>query len=253
MAIPASSISEVISELDGIIETCLVENNKMGLFAALYRKVTQRVQEGIAQERFEDGARMEKLDVLFANRFLEAYQDYRALKPITGSWRLTFEAARKPNLHIMQHLLAGMNTHISLDLGIATAAVSIGQPLSVMERDFNQINHVLSDLIDTVQEAMGKSSPALAVLDWVAGKWDEKFAKANLEHFRKRAWDVASQLAHLNDAARQQMILALDAQVMRENWWFTDLSSRLLPAFIRLATLVQNRKVADVIRAFNTI
>ena len=58
MAIPASNINEVIAELDTIVAKCLTENSKMGLFAALYRKVTLRVKEGIAAGRFDDGDRM---------------------------------------------------------------------------------------------------------------------------------------------------------------------------------------------------
>lgn len=48
-------------------------NDTAGYFAALYRKVTSRAKQGIADNEFEDGSRMEKLDVIFANPYINAY------------------------------------------------------------------------------------------------------------------------------------------------------------------------------------
>ena len=135
MAIPATNINEVITELDTIVAKCLTENSKMGLFAALYRKVTLRVKEGIAAGRFDDGNRMERFDVLFANRYLEAYCAHCGGEQLTSSWQITFRATKNPSLFMIQHLFAGMNSHISLDLGIAAAKTAEGKPLSEMERD----------------------------------------------------------------------------------------------------------------------
>lgn len=253
MAIPATNIDEVISELDVIVAKCLAENNKMGLFAALYRKVTLRVKEGIAAGRFNDGERMERLDVVFANRYLEAYDAYNTGNSMTSSWRITFNAAKNPNLFIIQHLFAGMNSHISLDLGIATAKTVGGLPLSDIERDFNEINKILSDMIDDVQKALEKTSIMMLALDWLVGKADEKLAQFSLELFRKRAWDITNHLYGLADDVLLQQITLLDYQVSKENHLFTDWSTNFLPPMVRLSALIQNKKAAAVVRAFNAI
>ena len=78
--IPAASIDEVISRLDGIAEQAFVERDRLGFFAVVYRAVTAAVQRGIADGRFEDGPRMERLDVVFANR----QSDSRALARDVG-------------------------------------------------------------------------------------------------------------------------------------------------------------------------
>ena len=44
----------------------------MGYFATLYRKVTIQVKKGIADNFFDDGPRMERLDVILANRYTQA-------------------------------------------------------------------------------------------------------------------------------------------------------------------------------------
>ncbi len=251
MAIPATNIREVVAELDIIIERCINENNKLGMFAALYRKVTLHVEQGIAVGRFDDGARMERLDVIFANRYLEAFHAYSEGKQMTSSWKITFEASKNPTLFMLQHLLAGMNAHISLDLGIATAHVSSGQPLAAIQRDFNEINMLLSDLIEDIQKALGESSVMLKTMDWLAGKKDEELARFSLEKFRNRAWHITNSLYGLENDLLIQQILDLDRQVSKENLWFTNLGSSLLPAVVRVAALLQNRKAAAVIRAFN--
>jgi hypothetical protein len=135
---PAKSIDEVIARLDAIIEQAIADGDRLGLFAVLYRTVTVAVKDGIAAGRFEDGPRMERLDVVFANRYLDAFDRYRRGEPTTASWRAAFDAGSRSRVVIMQHLLLGMNAHINLDLGIAAAEVAPGALLDPMERDFKR-------------------------------------------------------------------------------------------------------------------
>ena len=253
MAIPATHIQEVADALDAIIAQCLSQNSKLGLFAALYRKVTLRVQTGIAAGRFEDNERMERLAVRFANRYLEAYQAYNTGQPLTSAWVLTFDAAKNPMVFMIQNLLAGMNTHISLDLGIATAKTAEGQPLAALERDFNEINLLLSELINDVQNALEKSSMTMRVVDWLGGKKDEQLARFSLELFRSRAWEITNTLHGLEESLLAQHINELDDAIRKENNLLTNVSSLFLPPVVRLAALMQNKKAATVIRAINAI
>ncbi len=71
------TIDEVLAELDQIILRARNERSRLGFFATLYRNVTIKVKEGIAAGLFEDGARMEKFDVTFANRYLAALERFR--------------------------------------------------------------------------------------------------------------------------------------------------------------------------------
>ena len=72
MSEQARSIEEIIDRLSGIVTETKAENSPLGYFAALYRKVTLQVKSDIDDGRFEDNARMERLDVIFANRYLAA-------------------------------------------------------------------------------------------------------------------------------------------------------------------------------------
>jgi len=67
------TIDEVLVRMDEIVEECKIRSSRLGYFAVLYRQVTRRIKEGIDLREFEDNARMELLDVLFAKRFFAAY------------------------------------------------------------------------------------------------------------------------------------------------------------------------------------
>ena len=76
-----ATIDDVIQQLDDIIDWSQSHKSRLGYFAALYRKVTLKVKEGIADGYFGDGQRMERLDVTFAGRYLDAFEQYRSNQP----------------------------------------------------------------------------------------------------------------------------------------------------------------------------
>ncbi|HBE00237.1 MAG TPA: hypothetical protein DC060_18845, partial [Gemmatimonadetes bacterium] len=78
----AETIDEVVDQLTEIVEWSRTANPPLGYFAALYRKVTIKVGEGIADGIFDDGDRMEQLDVIFATRYLHAVEAHRAGTPL---------------------------------------------------------------------------------------------------------------------------------------------------------------------------
>ena len=75
------TIAEVIARLTEIVERAEAGGSRLGYFPALYLKVTKRVEHEIRRGAFDDGERMERLDVKFANRYLEAFDRYRAGEP----------------------------------------------------------------------------------------------------------------------------------------------------------------------------
>ncbi|MEM7131848.1 MAG: DUF5995 family protein [Chloroflexota bacterium] len=206
----AQTIDQVISELDDIIEWCRQNNSRMGYFPALYRKVTVEVQQGILQGRFEDGPRMERLDVLFANRYIDAFRAYRSGKPLTSSWDVSFASTRRRRLIVLQHLLLGMNAHINLDLGIAAAQTSPGDQLPRLRKDFNTINEILSSLVDEVQRELGQVWPGLRILLSFVRKTDDIIVDFSMRRARDAAWKVAEELAPISEAEQKGVIKKLD-------------------------------------------
>jgi len=210
------NIDEVLRQLGTIIYHAEENADPIGLFAALYYKVTERVKVGIQSGRFEDGDRMEVLDVLFANRFLEAYVQYQAGEPCTQSWQVAFDAAKRKNLILLQHLFMGINAHINLDLGIVTAQAAPGEQLVKIERDFLEINVLLAEMIDEVQNKIRIVSPLVGFVDLLSNK-DEQFAQFSLNAARKHAWTVAELLSTLSGQRHAAAIANIDAYVVKLN------------------------------------
>lgn len=82
---PHTTIEDVIEVLDSIIEESQAEESSMGYFAILYHKVTIKVKEGIENDYFEDGKRMEHLDIVFAQRYIDAYYSRKNNIPVIES------------------------------------------------------------------------------------------------------------------------------------------------------------------------
>lgn len=134
------TIQEVIDQLDLIIDWAEDKASPMAYFPCLYRRVTIAVANGIKQGFFDDGPRMEKLDVIFANRYFEAFDQYLQGEVTTESWKFTFRAAEEYSPLVIQHLLLGINAHINLDLGIAAGQTLEGDAIMDLVEDFNRIN-----------------------------------------------------------------------------------------------------------------
>lgn len=211
---PATNIDEVLERLDYIIETSLNDQDPHGAFAVLYRRVTAAVKEGILAGQFDDGPRMERLDVVFANRYIDAWEARKAGKPVTEAWGSVFETAGQGRKLLLQHLLLGMNAHINLDLGVAAAIVCPGAAITGLQNDFNRINDLLSQMVDSVQDNLRSVSPLLGIVDWLGKDRDERFAGFGLKATRTLAWHSATRLAALElDADLQTKIGILDRQV----------------------------------------
>ena len=193
----AHTIDEVIERLDRIIESARRERSRLGFFPALYRRVTIAVKEGIASGRFEDGPRTELFDVIFANRYLEAYDSFLRGENPGDSWLVAFRSAESWRLLVLQHLLLGMNAHINVDLGIAAAHTCHGDSLSDLRHDFDEINRVLTELVDEVQDSIAQVSPWLGLVDRVGNSADEAIVNFSMRNARDSAWDLAQRLAPL--------------------------------------------------------
>lgn len=201
----ANSISEVIEQLDSIIAQAKTTSNRAGYFAALYKKVTVAVYEKIKAGYFDDNERMEKLDVVFANRYLEAYHCYTESKACTGAWQVAFDSGKKWQPMVMHHLLTGMNAHIGLDLGIATAMVAPGESIVHIQQDFNRINIILCELITEVKAALYDMWPLSKLISKLnMGKLENDIAGFSMNIARDAAWQVALQYAAFNSEASQQ-------------------------------------------------
>jgi len=189
------TIDDVISRLEEIIQESKKTNSTCGYFASLYQKVTIKVKEGIDCEFFEDGKRMEQLDIIFAKRYLDAYSAWQRKEEVAESWKIAFEKSDEYWPIVLQHLLLGMNAHINLDLGIAAAEVAKNQNIKDLENDFNKINELLASLVNDVQDRLANIWPLLRKILKMASSVDDFLVDFSMELARDGAWKFATEIA----------------------------------------------------------
>ena len=208
-----TDIGGVIERLRAIVKDCIARRDRLGYFAALYLRVTESVRDGIAKGAFQDGPRMERLDVTFACRYLAAYDTYRAGELPSLSWLKAFEAAQTDGYAVLQHLLAGLNAHINLDLGVAAARTCAGPQLAGLRTDFDRINDVLAKLTPVVEQQLDDTSRVFKAMTAIAPKLELKMVGFSMDKARAAAWDFASALAPLRHLPQVTRMAARDTQV----------------------------------------
>lgn len=245
-----ATIDEVIDRLETIIAESTATRDRIGYFAALYHKVTVRVKQGILTNEFEDGARMEKLDVLFANRYLAAVQQFRNKEQTSGSWQTAFDASRKKRVLVLQHLLLGMNAHINFDLGIAAVETAGANDIRSIRADFNSINNIIGSLIFEVMNELNRVSPLLSLFGFHATN-ESILIQFSIANARDGAWSFAEDLRSKTGqpADYTQCIIARDASIQKLGQSLVR-PKGLIRITVWLIHLFEWKNPARVIRAF---
>ena len=212
---PINTIQEVVTALDAILQDCTQKQYRAGYFAALYKRMTEAVATGIARNVFEDGPRMERLDVIFASRYLHAYAAFGNKEACTSSWQGAFTGCGNTSLTVIQQLILGINTHINLDLAIAAAAVAPGESIHALQQDFNRINGVIASLFDDVQQCLTEVWFPMRFLKKVINKQGDAVLHFSIQKARDTAWANAVLLANMNEAQQTAHIQRMDSLVRK--------------------------------------
>jgi Family of unknown function (DUF5995) len=211
---PVTTLDEVVEVISSIIDWSIEASSRLGYFAALYKRITIAVGAAIKQGAFHDGPLMEKFDVAFAVRYLDAVNGHfhpgRYPRP-TRSWQVTFDAESRTQPIIVQHMLAGITAHILLDLGIV--ARDISPRLPNIREDFDTINAVLASQVSGIVEDINELSPALADVYAVLQKHQIFVINEAIRGLRDSAWRFGSLLAAEPGFARPATIWVRDRQI----------------------------------------
>lgn len=242
-----STIDEVITFLENIILKSEQYKDPSGYFAALYRKVTIRVKEGIASGFFDDSWRIEQLDIVFAKRYIDAWVLHHKEEPPTLSWQKAFDFSTHYRPIVLQHLLLGMNAHINLDLGIAAAKISKGKNIADLENDFNRINEILSSLVHEVEEDLEAVWPTLKLILKLAGKVDDFMIDFSMKLARDGAWKFANQLSGAPENQFQSLIEVRDQKVTAKSKIITK-PGKIATIVLFIIRVMERGSVTDKIR-----
>lgn len=247
-----STIDEVVATNQRIIEWSIASQSRLGYFASLYKRITLAIKTGIAQHVFQDGPRMERFDVTFASRYFAALNGYfhpGDYPSISHCWKVAFDGALLPGPIIVQHLLAGVNAHIDLDLGIAAEAVAPGRQLPSLHHDFNTVNAVLASQVSTVVGEIDTLSPVLADIYGVLMQHELDLIADALVIVRDSAWAFAKLLAAEPDVLHSATIKVHDLKV-------AELGRLILqpPGFLEtIVEVIGARESRDIVKNIETL
>ncbi|SHJ94028.1 DUF5995 family protein [Pseudozobellia thermophila] len=236
----------MLRQLDVIIDTAIATNSRMGLFAYVYRRTTAQILKEVELGNFEDNDRMVKFDVEFANFYLDAYHAYSNGLEVSRSWDFAFKNAKEP-LTILQHVMLGINTHINLDLAMAVSTVMRERELAEIENDYNTVNRILSDIVNEMQDRLGRVSPLLFMLDWAGKNSDEKIIDFSMAKAREVSWGNANLLWGLGIEHQGEAIKNIDGVVLKLSEFIKAPQSKIIGFLLSLIGRFEERNIGKVI------
>jgi hypothetical protein len=206
--VPANrTVGEVVDELTGI-ETTLDGffappgdpdarrarkplPDGVACFNGLYLEVTKAVRDALPT--FESPEFIERLDVVFAQFYLDAYDAAVAGAWISKAWAPLFAARDARKLPLL-FAIAGMNAHINNDLAhalVLTWREAGATPAhdSPERRDYDRINDVLQGVEDELKAPL--SDAFIAEVDHAFGTTDDFLAMWSIRAARDQAWERA--------------------------------------------------------------
>lgn len=149
----------MVEALQARVDALPPERSSRRAFLETYLRTTAAVGRAVRDGGFEDPEWVDHWDVVFAGFFLAAHDDDLAGRTPSRPWRLAFDV--DPDLHLLAHLLLGMNAHINYDLPQALLAViddrDFADPVLMQrrQRDHERIDTVLASRVAAEDHELG--------------------------------------------------------------------------------------------------
>lgn len=177
-------------------------------FDHLYLEVTRAVAAGLDASSFRDPAFMQRLDVVFANRYFAAFDAAEAgSADLPAAWAPLFESRHETAIAPLQFALCGMNAHINFDLALALVATytelggegAAAGPREGTDRhqDYCSVNDILASVETRVRSEY--ETELTGVIDHAFPTAGDKVAHWSIVDARAAAWASAQVLWSLRD------------------------------------------------------
>lgn len=220
---PVDTIPEVITRLEDIrafAETSqpLRERDGVASFTCLYEIITRNVFEKVGQGFFPDDEFLDRLDVAFANRYLDALRAHHTGSgSVPKSWKVLFERRSESGVTPLQFAVAGVNAHINFDLApavVATCEELDRKPTTGEQKPaYDRVNDIFAEEMGKIREHLQGR-----LLDWIdaeLGRADDIVGEWSIEAARAHAWSVALMLWSMRDFDfGEKMLLETQDQVV---------------------------------------
>jgi hypothetical protein len=219
---PVATVPEAIGRMASIqtwVEANAPRRQHDGIacFNFLYHVITNRVLEWIERGEFEDADFLTRLDVVFANRYLDALRAYDA-DPERGaprSWDALFERRSHERIAPMQFAVAGVNAHVNFDLPLSVVATceQLGRPpdSGSQRPDYDKVNLIFAQEMESLRQHF-EGRLELWIDEHVLGRLDDVLGNFSVEKARDTAWTNAEILWSMRnlDGVERMFVESLD-------------------------------------------
>lgn len=250
-----NAIEDVLRNIDQIVDWATKAESHIGYFAVLYKRTTLAIRDAVRDNVFDDGPRMERLDIAFATRYFNALNAYFHPAKGDGSplpWKVTFVGDHDGQAIILQHMMAGMNAHITFDLGLAVHAVA-AQSMDSLEADYNRVNQILYKQLPDVLKVLDTLSPELRWTRWLI-PGEIGVIERSLKKLRKGAWDFAYYLAMHSSNAVERTVHQEAWTAALGSWYLTPPARfSVFPALLRVIGKHESRDVVSNLSALEDV
>jgi hypothetical protein len=161
-------------------------------FNGMYLQVTEAVRDALPG--FQNPAFVERLDVLFAEFYFQAYASAAQRAWVSKAWAPLFKRKDERGILALQFAVAGMNAHINNDL--AHALVLTWRDLDIKpgrkspeRRDYDEVNDILERVEERIKVPLADA--LIAHVDTAFGTTDDFLALWSIRRAREQAWDRA--------------------------------------------------------------
>ena len=249
------TLDDSVRGIDQVVDWAIKAESHIGYFAALYKRITLAIQDAITEGVFDDGDRIGQLGIVFSQRYFKSLNAYfypDECQGLTLPWEVSFVGDQNHKAIMLQHMMAGLNAHITFDLGLATLAIA-GNSLDTLENDFNRVNALLCSQIPGILDVVQQLSPDLRLIRRLIPD-EVGLLKRVLTKLRRGAWLFAIYMATHPQNGREKTVNH-EAWTAAVGSWYLQPSARwtLFPVLVRVIAKHESRDVAVNIRALEGI
>ncbi len=204
---PLTGIQDAVFYFDKLTRHFKAQNNPMGLFAAVYKLVTERVAEGIRLGIFENPVKMEEVDVRFCTLYFTAINAYFDGEPAVAPWQVAFDSGRLP-LITDQHIFVACNAHIGFDLALVVSEVFPGESVQTFQHDFLKMNELFDHMYDQMNDDIGRVFRPFGTMLKFFDKKIIETERVIMQKGREKAWEASVKLAGAKSPEERAQLVA---------------------------------------------
>jgi hypothetical protein len=197
------TISDVMARFEATYRPLVARNDEKRHFHGVYYRNTIAVKDDMQRGGFLDPGWVEPWDVVFANLYLDALEQWNRGEQPPGPWRVAFQAAKDPSIPPLRHVLVGLNAHLNYDLPQAFLAVvtdeEFDQPalLSKRQQDFQHIDSIVVSRVKEEDLELNKvEEPGdRTLVDRMLTPFNRLASKRFLKEARAKVWRNTGELS----------------------------------------------------------